>query len=96
VDRRPPAAAPSGANMVPAEPFDPAWSGFSSGMLFVASVALVGIFMVLVSALFGGTSVLVPLVAKNANSLYIYSGGLLGIGILFGIIGMVIGPKLAK
>lgn len=96
VDKRTAPSAPAGGNYVPAEPFDPAWSGFSSGMLFVASLALVVIFMVLVSALLGGTSVLVPLIAKDSTSLYTYSGGLLGIGILFGIIGMVVGPKLAK
>lgn len=96
IDKRPPAATPAGANMIPAEPFDPAWSGFSSGMLFIAALALVLIFMILTSALMGGTSVLIPLLAKDPSTLYIYSGGLLGIGIIFGIIGMVVGPKLAK
>lgn len=96
VDRRQPMNAPAGANLVPAEPFDPAWSGFSSGMLFVASLALIVIFMVLLAALFGGKSELVNIIAANSSALYTYSGGLLGVGILFGIIGMVVGPKLAR
>ncbi|MBL4702013.1 MAG: helix-turn-helix domain-containing protein [Phycisphaeraceae bacterium] len=90
------AQTPAGMNMIPAEPFDPAWSGFTSGMLSVAIIALVAIFMVMTSALYGGTSVLIPMIAENSSSLYTYCGGLLGASILFGIIGMVVGPKLAR
>ncbi len=96
VEKRPTPTAPAGANLVPAEPFDPAWSGFSAGMLLVAFITLVGLMMVLGATLAGGTSVLVPLLAKDSTTLYTYTGGLLGVGIVFGIIGMVVGPKLAK
>jgi len=95
-NKRETAPTPTGMTMIPAEPFDPAWSGFTSGMLSVAIVALVAIFMVMTSALLGGTSVLIPMIAENSSSLYIYCGGLLGASILFGIIGMIVGPKLAR
>jgi hypothetical protein len=96
VDKRPQTTAAPSANMVPAEPFDPAWSGFSSGMLTIAFVTLVGLLTVVFFAMFGAQCALVPLLAKDASSLYTYTGGLLGVGILFGIIGMLVGPKLAR
>jgi hypothetical protein len=96
VEKRPTPTGAAGANMVPAEPFDPAWSGFSAGMLMIAFITLVGLMTVMGFAVSGAMCTLVPMLTKDAGTLYTYTGGLLGIGIIFGIIGMVVGPKLAK
>ncbi len=89
-------AAPVAASAVAYEAFDPAGSGFATGMLLGATVSLTLVLTVCVSTLFGGTSAVVTMMAQDAGSLWKYVGMLGGISVIFGVSGLFVGKWLSK
>lgn len=81
--------------MVAAEAPDPAGSGLSLGFLIGAAVALILLMVVAVSALANVPSSLASLMGASLSSLLLYTGGLLIISILLGLIGYFVGRSRA-
>ena len=78
------------------EPYDGGGDGMSVGLLIAATTSLVIALIVAVSALFGVTSGVVSIFAKDSGTLLTYLGILLGGSIVFGVVGMFVGKALAK
>lgn len=73
------------------EIYDPAGSFMGVGVLLVALVSLVVALIVLVHAVADVGDSIVPLVTRDANTLYMYGGGLIAAVLVFGLIGFFIG-----
>lgn len=70
------------------ETYDGSWSGLGVGMMIGALAALVCLLVIVVVSLSGGTPQLATMFADN---LWLYAGGLLGIVVVFGLIGFFLG-----
>ncbi len=84
-------AVPAGAVAYADEPVDPVGSGLSVGLLLGATASLVIAMIAAFYAVAGLGSTFTKMVTDNANGVYTYGGILLGVCILFGVIGLVIG-----
>jgi hypothetical protein len=70
------------------EPYEGAWSGLGVGMLLGALAALVCLAVMVIVTIGGSTPQLATMFAGN---LWLYAGGLIGIVVIFGLIGFFIG-----
>lgn len=84
------AVAVGGLAMVPmvVESYDGAWSGLGVGLMVGALVALVLMCVTVFVGLTGSTAGLAGMFADN---LMIWAGGLLGVTLIFGVVGFVVG-----
>lgn len=73
------------------EAYDGAGSGLGVGVMIGALVALVCLGIVTIVGIAGATPDLAMKMANSQSSLYIWTGGLLGITIILGLIGLFIG-----
>jgi hypothetical protein len=73
------------------EVYDGTGSGLGAGLMIGALVAIVCAAIVAVVGLTGSTPKLATMFASSSNSIYMWSGGLLAITIIFGLIGMFLG-----
>jgi len=97
-----PAAAAQGGTPVTyeAEEYDPAGSGFGTGMLLGVTAALVIMMMVIIPILGGVESSLLQAIVPTENgslqfnNVYMVAGGLLVASIVFGVIGGLVGKSM--
>jgi len=73
------------------EAYDPAGSGFSTGTLLGATIALVIAFIVAISAIQGVPAQLTSMFAQSQGSLWMYCGVLLIGSFVLGVIGLFLG-----
>jgi hypothetical protein len=73
------------------EAYDGSGSGLATGLMLGALAALVCIAIVLAVTIMGGTSQLAVMLTSSSNNLYMWSGGLLGLTIICGLVGLFIG-----
>jgi hypothetical protein len=87
-----PAVGGSGSPMpMLVEVYDGTGSGLGAGLLIGAVAALVCVAIVAIVGVSGATSVLATKIASTPNSVMIWTGGLLGVTIVIGLIGLFIG-----
>ena len=60
-------------------------------MMLGALVALICVAIIVAVGIFGATPDLAMKMTASSNSLYIWSGGLLGVTVILGLIGLFIG-----
>lgn len=85
-------AQPTGAVMpVVVESYDGAGSGLGVGMLIGALVALVCVAVISIVGVSGATPALALQFTSGPSTLMIWTGGLLGAAIIFGLVGLFIG-----
>ena len=87
------AAAESPAAMAPAETPDPIGSGWTGGLLAGAIVALVLVFIVVVTGMSGVVAALAVTMSKNLNA---YAGGLVVLTAGFAALGLFIGKSMNR
>lgn len=73
------------------EAYDGAGSGLGVGMMLGAMVALVCVAIIVAVGIFGATPDLAMKMTSSSNSLMIWSGGLLAVTVILGLIGLFIG-----
>ena len=80
------------------EAYDPAGSWFGAGMLFGVMLALVLGLAAMVPAIYGVQGTLVEKIdplGDNSN-VFMIAGGILGVSIIFGVVGMMVGKSAAR
>ncbi len=97
-DLEPTELAPAPMVSVPgyAEVYDAAGSGLSTGMLMVATAALIVGMIIAFSMVAGFTSALTTALSKEQNTVYIFLGAGIAVALVFGIVGMLVGKILNK
>ena len=75
---------------------DPAGSGFSAGMLMGATLALIVALLAAISAMGGVQTPITDMMAADNTSMMIWSGGLLLLCIILGVVGLVLGKATAR
>jgi hypothetical protein len=85
------AATTPAAMPVLVEAYDGSGSGLSAGLMLGAMAALICVGIVIAVTTLGGTSQLALMFTSSPSSLYIWSGGLLGVTVILGLVGLFIG-----
>lgn len=70
---------------------DPTWSGISAGLMLCVMAALVIVLIAVSAAIVGSTSTLAGAIGGNATYYYATVGGLVVLGVIFAVIGAVVG-----
>ncbi len=73
------------------EAYDGGGSGLGAGLMIGALIALVSVAIVAVVGANGATPMLATKIAASSNSIWMWTGGLLGITVILGLIGLFIG-----
>ena len=85
-----PATVPAGLPMM-VEAYDGAGSGLGAGLLIGTVASLVCVAIVAIVGTGGATSVLAMKIASSDNSIWMWTGGLLAITVVLGLVGLFIG-----
>lgn len=75
---------------------DPAGSGFSAGVLMGATLALIIALLAAIGAMGGAQTPVTGLMAADSTSMMIWSGGLLLVCVILGVVGLVLGKATAR
>lgn len=82
---------PMAAMPVMVEAYDGSGSGLGAGLLIGAMAAMICIAIIVFVGVTGATPKLATMFASSSNSLYIWTGGLLAVTVICGLVGLFLG-----